>query len=96
MRLAVPVILASALVGCGSGLPAYPLMDPDAAWSLMAARADDITTVSGAADATLTGPDGTTLRLDVALAMADPPASRAPTGAPRPLAGPARTAAADA
>jgi hypothetical protein len=72
MRTILMAILASLLAGCGSDLPTYPPMAPEEAWRIVADRASMIRAVSAEADATLTGADATSLRVDAALVMAPP------------------------
>ena len=69
--------VAFSAVGCAktsrpSPLPTYPGLDNAAALKVLADRAQAVKTLSGRADLTLTRPDGQTVQLDGAVAMAPP------------------------
>ena len=69
----VLLLVASLLVGgCAAPLPTYAPMEASAAWRIVAERASSIRGVTSEADTTLTGDDGTSLRVDAALLLAPP------------------------
>ena len=66
------LVIAMLIGGCGTVLPTYPSMGPRDAWPIVSQSASSIRAVLAEADTTLTGDDGTSVRLDVALVMAPP------------------------
>ena len=78
MKRACLLILVGCLAACGctrraqSPLPTYEGLDDAAALKVLAGRAEAVKTLSAGCDLTLTKPDGQTVRLDGAIAMAPP------------------------
>jgi hypothetical protein len=76
-RLAAAILGPGALlVACAAPLPTYEPMDAHQAWDIVARRIASLQTVQAEADATLSGPEGSSLRLDAAVILQAPSSVR--------------------
>lgn len=75
-RLLFIPALAAMLTGCAATLPTYEPMEAREAWRVVAERIEAIESVRAEADATLSGPDASSLRVDAVLLLRAPNGTR--------------------